>query len=155
MSLLLKLNFCVFFVFHVFGILNAHTTPPSSKWLEPYRITITNREVPQVVVGCDDRGAEVIHPGESVSWKFRMDFFGANKYNCRFYWFEGNNSVTPREETTFPVFDDEIIKLCGNSLFSMNRCYWSITRIGFYFSKIDASWPNYAWRIMHTWRFGN
>ncbi|MFS7926166.1 hypothetical protein Hanom_Chr04g00293791 [Helianthus anomalus] len=130
MSLLLKLNFCVFFVVHVFGILNAHTTPPSSKWLEPYRITITNREVPQVVVGCDDRGAEVIHPGV-----------------C-------NNSVTPREETMFPVFDDEITKLCGRSLFSMNRCYWSITRIGFYFSKIDAGWPNYAWRIMHTWRFG-
>ncbi|MFS7925776.1 putative plant self-incompatibility S1 [Helianthus anomalus] len=132
----------------------AHTTPPSSKWLKPYRITITNREVPKVVVGCNDHEAEVIHPGESVSWNFRMDFFRANKYNCRFYWFEGNNNVTPHEETTFPVFDDEIIKLYGNSLFSMNRCYRSITGIGFYFFKIDVGWPNYAWRIMHTWRFG-
>ncbi|GKG28841.1 hypothetical protein Tco_0416206, partial [Tanacetum coccineum] len=30
----------------------------SGKWLEPYRITITNSDVPDVVVGCDNRGAE-------------------------------------------------------------------------------------------------
>ncbi|KAF5775613.1 putative plant self-incompatibility S1 [Helianthus annuus] len=156
MSFLLKLSFCILFLFHFVTILKANTTPPSSKWLEPYRVTITNHDVPVVVVGCDDRGAEIIRPGQSTSWKFRMNFFGTTSYNCRFYWLEQTGSYNVNKAVSFPVFDDEIVKLCGSSLANMNRCYWMIDRIAFYFSNTtDGSFPNDdAWRVMHVWSYG-
>ncbi|KAK1418782.1 hypothetical protein QVD17_27929 [Tagetes erecta] len=157
MSFLLKLFFYVLFLFQFFYILKANTTsesPPSSKWLEPYRITITNNDVPGVVVGCDDRGAGLIRPGESISWKFRMNLRGTTSYNCRFYWFEDGGSYEAHKDVAFPVFDEDIIRLCGENLFSMNRCYWTVTRVGFYFSNQDARFPSDNWRVMHVWTYG-
>ncbi|CAI9277868.1 unnamed protein product [Lactuca saligna] len=66
--------------------------PPSSKWLQPYRITITNGNLPELVVGCDEQGTQLLKPGEQISWKFRMNFWDTTSYNCRFYWFADNSN---------------------------------------------------------------
>ncbi|GKF26240.1 plant self-incompatibility protein S1 family protein, partial [Tanacetum coccineum] len=98
-------------------------TPPSGKLFEPYRVTITNGGVPDVVVGCDERGADLLTLGNEISWVFRMNYRGTTSYNCRFYWFDENNSTHLRKSNAFPVFDKSIIALCGSNLFKMNRCH--------------------------------
>ncbi|KAJ0483559.1 putative plant self-incompatibility S1 [Helianthus annuus] len=145
MSFLLKLSFCIFLWFHLSNILKANT-PPSSKSFEPFRITITNKDVPNVAVGCDDRGSEVLKPGDFTSWKFRMNFLGTNSYGCRFYWFEGGNV---RKFNDFPVFDKDIYNFFPHG-FSMNRYYWYVAQDGFYFSIGDAAFPAGYWK-MYGW----
>nr|KAJ0218245.1 hypothetical protein LSAT_V11C300152740 [Lactuca sativa] len=120
--------------------------PPSSKWLEPYRITITNGNLPELVVGCDDQGT----PGEQLSWKFRMNFWDTTSYNCRFYWF-ANNTNDIRYQVEVPVFNKDIIRLCGSDLFHMNRCYWYVTQTGFYYSNSNDPFPSDNWKIMKLW----
>nr|KAJ0214909.1 hypothetical protein LSAT_V11C300152750 [Lactuca sativa] len=101
--------------------------PPSSKWLEPYRITITNGNLPELVVSCDDQGTQLLRPGEQLSWKFRMNFLDTTSYICRFYWF-ANNTNDIRYQVEVPVFKKDIIRLCGSYLFHMSRCYWYVTQ---------------------------
>ncbi|KAJ0860530.1 putative plant self-incompatibility S1 [Helianthus annuus] len=145
MSFSPKLFFSVFLLFHLCSVMKA-TTQPSSKWLEPYRVTITNQDVPVVLLRCDDLDASLLKPGNSTSWKFRKNFWESNKYGCRFYWVDDNFVLQKQAE--FTVFDDEVAnKLCGTDGYNMNRCYWYVTRDGFYYSKNDGS----DWNLLHGW----
>ncbi|KAL8210309.1 hypothetical protein R6Q57_007041 [Mikania cordata] len=128
------------------SILEANN-PHSSKWLQMYQITITHENVPNVVVACDDRGGEVLNPGYFTSWKFRMNFWLSNSYSCRFYWFEG---VDVRKFSAFSVFDKDVKKLCENPYYD-HRCYWYLTKEGFYFSNNNASFSGDDWNMMHEW----
>ncbi|KAK1418784.1 hypothetical protein QVD17_27931 [Tagetes erecta] len=149
MNFLSKLYFCVFLLLlHLCSILNANTPPASSKWLEPFRITITNQDVPNVVVKCNDLEATMLKPGNSTSWKFRRNFWNSNKYSCRFFWVE-DNMLDVHKVADFSVFDVDIVELCGNYLFTMNRCYWYVTRDGFYFCKNNDNIND--WNKMHEW----
>ncbi|MFS7925831.1 putative plant self-incompatibility S1 [Helianthus anomalus] len=148
MSFLPKLFVCIFLWFHLCNILKANNTPPSSKVFEPFRITITNKDVPNVMMRCDDLGGEVLKPGDSTSWKFRMNFFDSNRYGCRFFWVEGSNI---RKFSEFNAFDDEIHDLCMNGL-SMNRCYWYVSQNGFYYSNYNVSFPSSLWSLKHEWK---
>ncbi|KAK1430583.1 hypothetical protein QVD17_13432 [Tagetes erecta] len=147
MSFLLKHFLYIFLLFNLCSIVRANT-PPSSKQLETYRVTITNRDVPNVVVGCDDLGGQVLKPGDLFSWKFRMNIYGTNQYNCRFYWFEDGNI---RKFSEFPLFDEIISHRCGIWLFIRNRCYWSVAQDGFYYSDKNASFPGSDWSKKNDW----
>ena len=65
---------CVMFLLAIFvqGLDSPMKTksPPSSKWLEPYRITITNGNLPELVAGCDNQGTQLLRPGEQLSRNF-------------------------------------------------------------------------------------
>lgn len=153
---LLKWYSCLCIMFYLAIIVNGSDSPlkikasPSSKWIEPYRITVTNGNVPRMVVGCDDQGAQLLGPGGSISWKFRMNFFDTNSYNCRFYWF-ADNSNDIKEQIEVHVFDSDVRTLCGKELFQMNRCYWYVTKFGFYFSNSNDPFPSGNWRVMKLW----
>ncbi|MFS7925778.1 hypothetical protein Hanom_Chr04g00289101 [Helianthus anomalus] len=86
MSFSPKLSFCVFLLFHLCSVMKANTLA-SSKWLEPYRVTITNQDVPVVLLRCDDFDARLLKPGNS---KFRKNFWESNQYGCRVYWVDDN-----------------------------------------------------------------
>ncbi|MFS7995420.1 putative plant self-incompatibility S1 [Helianthus anomalus] len=149
MSFLLKPLFGIFLLFHNSVIIKANTLP-SSKPFEPYRITINNNNVPKVVVGCDDIGGDILAPGNSISWKFRMTWYDTNQYNCRFYWLD-DKTLQILNYNTFSVFDKSFMKdeLCGYNAFAMSRCYWYITQDGFYFANDSYPWKD--WQMMHGW----
>ncbi|MFS7995402.1 putative plant self-incompatibility S1 [Helianthus anomalus] len=148
----IKPFFCIFLLFHITSILKANTTP-SNKAFNPYRIFITNRDVPKVVVGCDDLGANTLTPGNSMTWRFRMNFESSNAYGCRFYWLD-DTTLGLRSYSTFTVFDESFTMpdLCGhNALLFTVRCYWLVTQDGFYFSNNNASFPSNQWQMMYGW----
>ncbi|MFS7962395.1 putative plant self-incompatibility S1 [Helianthus anomalus] len=152
MSFLLKPFFSIFLLFHISIILKANTTP-SNKAISPYRITITNRDIPEVVVGCDDLGGDTLSPGNSFSWRFRMNLLSTNQYNCRFYWLDDKTHEI-QNYNTFTVFNEDFTQpdLCGIDIFfRTTRCYWYVTQNGFYFSKNNGSFPSSEWRMMYGW----
>ena len=79
-----------------------------------------------------------------------MNFMDTTSYNCQFYWF-ANNTNDIRYQVEVPVFNKDIIRLCGSDLFHMNRCYWYVTQTGFYYSNSNDPFPNDNWKIMKLW----
>ncbi|KAJ0603292.1 putative plant self-incompatibility S1 [Helianthus annuus] len=128
-------------------------TPPSSKWLEPYRIYITDVDVDTIIYQCNAPNAPpVLRPGVMFTWKFRKDLFGENRYDCWFGWLQ--KETLKLKSMSFNVFDKDIYKMCGRNLFRMNRCYWMISQNGAFFSKRNESFWSQAddnWQLMHQW----
>ncbi|KAK1418783.1 hypothetical protein QVD17_27930 [Tagetes erecta] len=125
-------------------------TPPSSKPFVPYRVTITNRDVPKVAVGCDDLGGDVLEPGKFISWRFHMNFVDSNEYNCRFYWLD-EKTLDIRYYSAFTVFDVKFEEHCGRDLLVTTRCYWYVTQGGFFFSDSNVTFPSVSWEKVHDW----
>lgn len=124
-------------------------TPPASKWLEPYRIYISNQNIEDdIMYQCNAPGQTILHPGEIVTWKFRENLLSDNKYNCWFAWIPNTGGL---KHASFNVFDLHIRELCGTNLFRMNRCYWSITPSGFYFSYDNGTFWDNNGRFMYPW----
>ncbi|MFS7924897.1 putative plant self-incompatibility S1 [Helianthus anomalus] len=108
-------------------------TPPSSEWLEPYRIYIIDVDVDTIIYQCNTPNAPpVLRPGDMFTWKFRKSLFGENKYDCWFGWLQKEKLL---KSMSFNVFDKDIYKMCGRNLLKMNRCYWQISQQGAFFSK--------------------
>ncbi|MFS7914572.1 putative plant self-incompatibility S1 [Helianthus anomalus] len=132
-------------------------TPPSSKWLEPYRIYITDVDLDAVLYQCNVPGEPsiptILHHGGMVTWKFRKDLFGENKYDCSFAWLK--KGTYELKTMAFNVFDEEVVKMCGWNLFELNRCYWLVTQSGAYFSKRNETFlfvSDDNWRYMYEWK---
>ncbi|KAL8195997.1 hypothetical protein R6Q57_024997 [Mikania cordata] len=127
------------------------TNTPSSKWLEPYRIYISDVDVESIIYQCNaPQGPTLLHPGDMFTWRFRKDLFGENKYDCWFGW----THIYELKKMSFNVFDKQVAKMCGRNLFKMNRCYWLITKSGAYFSKRNETFLYHSddnWRYMHQW----
>lgn len=142
-----------FFIHVSYSVLKAKD-PPASKPFEPYRIFITNRDIETMIVQCqpgdDGSGPELLKPGDIMTWRFRRNLFDTNRYDCNFYWLkEGNQAM---KSITLAVFNNRIAGMCGRNLFSMNRCYWIVTKYGFYLSKHNQTFPNlYDWQVMYVW----
>lgn len=98
---------------------------------------------------CNAPGPNVLQPGDTVTWKFRDDFFSDNNYNCWFAWFP--KGASGLKQASFSVFDVPIRNLCGTNLFKMNRCYWSITQKGFYFYYDNEASSDDNGSLMHSW----
>ncbi|CAH1412189.1 unnamed protein product [Lactuca virosa] len=142
-----------FFIHVSYSVLKAIDLA-ASKPFEPYRIFITNRDVETMIVQCppegDERGLDVMKPGNTITWRFRRDIFDSTRYDCNFYSLKEDNQVM--KSITLAVFNNRIAGRCGHNLFSMNRCYWIVTKYGFYLSKHNQTFPNlYDWQVMYVW----
>lgn len=128
--------------------------PPSDKFLEPYRIFVTDRDIPTMIFQCppggDERGLDILTPRKTITWHFRRNFWETTRFDCNFYWLKGNNEV--EKSITVAVFNKRIAKMCGENLFHMNRCYWIVSKDGFYLSKDNGTFPNENdWQVVYTW----
>ncbi|MFS7921055.1 putative plant self-incompatibility S1 [Helianthus anomalus] len=156
MKLLSKWCFFLYLMLH-FSIIvkgfehsSISKTPPSSKFFEPYRVYITNFDIPFVIYHCDIPSPGLLLPGNTFTWKFRRNLFETNRYHC---WFSQLQSTTLKK-IELNVFDKEVAMMCGRNLFHMNRCYWLLTQSGMYFSKNNETFQNGAddnWRFMYGW----
>ncbi|MFS7922958.1 putative plant self-incompatibility S1 [Helianthus anomalus] len=145
--LYLMLHFCI--IVNGFNTPLTSKTPSSSKFFEPYRVYISDKDVNYVVFQCTIPTPWELRPGETFTWKFRRDFFGTNKYRCYFGWL-----YSGLWKIEMNVFDPDVAKMCGQNLFHMNRCYWLLTKDGMYFSNNNETFQNVEddnWRFMYTW----
>ncbi|KAJ0876070.1 hypothetical protein HanPSC8_Chr11g0484151 [Helianthus annuus] len=85
MKFLATWSFLLYIMLHFSSLVNSFDTssevktPPSSKWLEPYRIYITDVDVDTIIYQCNAPNAPpVLQPRDMFTWKFRKDLFGEN-----------------------------------------------------------------------------
>ena len=115
-----------------------------------YRLEIIISEIEYLVAHChsndNDFGKQNLTINTSIYWKFRRNFFETSRFYCKFWWKTSDDLIY--KETEFEVFNNHIADdECGNKLTKMNRCFWSVTQVGFYFAKGSPS----SWMLKYPW----
>ncbi|KAK1410750.1 hypothetical protein QVD17_37289 [Tagetes erecta] len=118
---------------------------------ESYEIQVIDGNIENLVAHVfskdNDLGNKTMTIKDAFHWSFRRDYDESTMFTGEFFWTSDDGTET--RKTSFPVFDNDVAKDCGQSILKDHKCFWLVTSVGFYFSKDDP--VSTGWELKHNW----
>ena len=142
-----KYVFLIMLILYPFSVVRTSNQDTINAF-EPYKLEIIDFEINSLVAHCrsknNDFGAKILIINDEIHWEFRRDIGETTTFYCKFAWMTGDKIF---KETEFEVFNSHIADECGNKLTKTNKCFWSVSQVGFSFAKDSPS----NWVLKQRW----